>query len=148
MGALLLLVDVPEQRPPGPLGTDEGILAAHCVEIAAPENPVVVILADERQDLDRQVSTTQACTHAQLFLPQPGRQVRQYATDRHQQLHGPLTGRQDVEPAGKGSVLVGEERNEQGVRFQLHPQLLEEGPARLWIGLEGLATLHQGVFPQ
>ncbi|MNU06994.1 hypothetical protein D3C72_2523910 [compost metagenome] len=60
MGALLLLVDVPEQRPTGPLRADERILAAHGIEIAAPEQPVVILLTDKRQHLDGQVAATEA----------------------------------------------------------------------------------------
>ncbi|MNJ79490.1 hypothetical protein D3C77_775330 [compost metagenome] len=48
MGILVLHVDVPQHRLPGPLRAHERVFAAHGVEITAPQQPVVVVLADER----------------------------------------------------------------------------------------------------
>lgn len=42
MGVVFLLIDVPEHRSRGPLGANERIFAAHHVEIAAPQQPIVV----------------------------------------------------------------------------------------------------------
>src|ERR1039458_4906283 len=38
----LLWVDLPNQRPRRPLSADEGILAAHQVEIACPQQPLAI----------------------------------------------------------------------------------------------------------
>lgn len=58
MRVVFLLVDVPEHRLPRPLRTHERVLAAYDVEIAAPEQLVVKLLTDERQDLNRQPART------------------------------------------------------------------------------------------
>ncbi|MNG40273.1 hypothetical protein D3C84_1287830 [compost metagenome] len=54
MDVFVLLIDVPEQWPASPLGADKGILTAHGIEIAAPEQVIVLILSDERQHLHGQ----------------------------------------------------------------------------------------------
>ncbi|MCY1505343.1 hypothetical protein D9M68_395550 [compost metagenome] len=139
---------MPEQRPPGPLGADEGILPAHRVEIAAPENSIVVLLADEGQHLDGQAAATEAGAGRQFLFTQPTGQVHQHAADRHQQLHWPGANRQGIQPRGQGGILIGEERYQQCALLQFHAQLFEEGPARLWIGLEGPASFQQRGFTQ
>ena len=54
MRAIVLRVDVPEKGLAGPLGAHKGILAAHAVEIAGPEQAVIVVLAQIGQGLPAQ----------------------------------------------------------------------------------------------
>lgn len=67
----VLLIDVPEQRPPCPLCADKGIFTAHGVEIATPKHVIVLILSDERQDLYGQLISHMQRTGSQSVDAQP-----------------------------------------------------------------------------
>ncbi|MNF73570.1 hypothetical protein D3C85_936940 [compost metagenome] len=59
VGEIFLGVDVPQEGPRRPLGTYEGVLAAHQVEIAAPQQPIVTGLIRHRQQLDGELARMQ-----------------------------------------------------------------------------------------
>ncbi len=52
--AVVLRIDVPAERLAGPQGAYEGVFAAHQVEVARPEQPVVLRLRHQRQPVDGQ----------------------------------------------------------------------------------------------
>ena len=54
-----LRVDVPGERSRRPLRADDRILAAHEVDVAGPQQPVVVVLADERNRVQAQPAANQ-----------------------------------------------------------------------------------------
>ena len=80
---------MPQEGPCRPLGPHEGVFAAHQVEIAAPQQPIVARLARHRQQLDGKLARLQQ-------IPRPGRadgtlkpcaaeHVVEGATERQQQ---------------------------------------------------------------
>ncbi|MNX95022.1 hypothetical protein D3C86_1272750 [compost metagenome] len=101
---------MPEQGPPGPLRTHKGVFAAHRVEIAAPQQAVVVILGDERQHLQLQVAALRHKARLQIAsFTQPLAQIAENASARYQQLgHLRIYG-QRIQPLAQPGILVGEQ---------------------------------------
>ncbi|MNE77052.1 hypothetical protein D3C80_1733350 [compost metagenome] len=86
VNVFLLLIDMPQQRAPCPLGADKGIFAAHGIEIATPEQPVILVLPDEGQHLHGQGVTHMQVTRHQLIDSEPARDVAEYSSLGHQQM--------------------------------------------------------------
>ena len=84
MNIVFLTVDMPQHRPGRPLGPDKGILAAHRVEVTAPEQAIVVILRDKRQHLQGQRATHLYHSRRHLLQVQPAQYIRKYPPLRHQ----------------------------------------------------------------
>ncbi|MNF91351.1 hypothetical protein D3C84_739500 [compost metagenome] len=139
VGVFFLHIDMPEQRPCRPLRTDERIFATHRVEIAAPEQPVVIVLADEGQDLHGQRTAPGNIAHAQRLFAKPGLNVTQHAPFGYQQVVGAAVGGQHVQPTGHAGVFVGEQRNQPGIVFWRYAQALQKCLACSRVLLERVA---------
>ncbi|MCY1424411.1 hypothetical protein D9M71_401550 [compost metagenome] len=109
VGVLLLDIDMPEQRAPCPLRANERVFTAHGIEVAAPQQLIVVILTDKRQDLHGQGATPCQLARLQVTVAQPGLHIPQNTPLGHQQMVVTSVGGQRIEPAGQARVLVGEQ---------------------------------------
>ena len=77
MHGIGLRVDLPDEGTSRPLRAHEGVLAAHEVEIARPEQPIVAILIREGEYMDIQTTAPdmRACFWSRAT--QPGCDIRQ-----------------------------------------------------------------------
>ncbi|MNI82844.1 hypothetical protein D3C73_1395990 [compost metagenome] len=103
---------MPEQRPPRPLRPNERVFAAHRVEITAPQQSVILILADEWQYLHGEGLAHMHSTRCQALDPEPTLDIAQNPPFRHQQVRRQVACRHHVQPTGQPRVLVGKQRDQ------------------------------------
>lgn len=142
MRALLLPIDMPEQGPCRPLRADERVLAAHGIEITAPQQPVVVGLRHEGQHLQMQIATLASVARCRQ-RPEPGLYIGKNASLRYQQLCGLLSGGKNIQPLAQTSIFIGEERDQLCLFLPYHAQTRQEGSLRLIIGLQTIPLSEQ-----
>ncbi len=112
---LPLRVDLPHQGPCRPLGANKGILAAHEIAVAGPQQAVVAILLDERDDAHFQTAPGRSrspprlspCPKPRRSLASGGPALRDQAHYRRRRL------RPGVQQSGNRVILVGEQRDPQ-----------------------------------
>ena len=69
MRAVVLHVRLPDERPAGPLRAHPGILAAHEVDVARPQQAVVVVLRQPGQGVLAQRAPAKACAASACVAP-------------------------------------------------------------------------------
>jgi len=111
MDVIVLLIDVPEHRPPRPLRANERVFTAHRVEIAAPQQMVVLVLPDERQHLHRERIAHVNRADRQGFHLQPARHIAENPPFRNHQVSRPCIGRQHIQPTGQPGVFISKQRD-------------------------------------
>ena len=74
MCVLRLRVHVPDQRPCRPLCADERILAANEIDVAGPEQLVVIVLGDEGHGGEREPATAEAPARMEFGTAGPARE--------------------------------------------------------------------------
>ncbi|MNL07783.1 hypothetical protein D3C87_1284730 [compost metagenome] len=147
---VVLRIDVPDHGPRRPVCAHAGILAAHEVHVAGPEQLVVVFLPYERNHLEGQAALCQRCAGGRLRrrAAEPRSRLLRRRALRHQALHG----RGAVAPLGEqgrqGGVGVGEQAHAQRVRQGLRAEPIPEGGLRGAAGQEGLTLGAQHRLPQ
>ncbi|MCY1178516.1 hypothetical protein D9M73_188680 [compost metagenome] len=109
MAIFFLPVDVPEKWPARPLSAHKGIFATHGIEIAAPQQAVVLVLADEWQHLHGQGVTHMHGTGRQPLHTEPTLDVAENPPFRHQQMSGSRIAGHCIEPTGQPGVFVGKQ---------------------------------------
>jgi PmbA protein len=75
--AFFLPVGLPDQRLAGPLSTHEGVLAAHEIEVAGPQQAVITIDVHHGQDLNGQGAERQAVAGGNDVFPEQSGNVDQ-----------------------------------------------------------------------
>ncbi|MNF73545.1 hypothetical protein D3C84_555480 [compost metagenome] len=153
VGLLFLLIDVPQEGPCRPLGSHEGVFAAHQVEIAAPQQPIVARLARHRQQLDGKLARLKQ-------IPRPGRadgtlktcaaeHVVEGATERQQQGDRGGALAPALDQAFQRLALVGEEAYPQLVlRLGRQPQAGPVGGKASLVLLPAIPLCHQPLLAQ
>ncbi|MNF94210.1 hypothetical protein D3C84_769140 [compost metagenome] len=148
MDILFLLIDMPEQRPTRPLRTDEGIFAAHGVEITAPQQLVILVLTDKRQHLHGHGFAHVQRAGLQIVHAQPALDIAEHPPLGHQHMSGRRIAGQRIQPTGQPGVFVGKQRNQLRIRRSIDPQALQECSLSLWILLKLPTPFQQAAFTQ
>jgi hypothetical protein len=111
MNILGLRIDVPHERARCPLRAHERILAAHEIDVAGPQQRVVIRLGDERQCSHAQVSCHGFFARTQLVASEePGRFVEQRPVGNRTQDRPPAAGER-LQQAKHIGMPVGEQRH-------------------------------------
>ncbi len=66
MRRFFLDLGLPDQRPGGELGARERVLAAHEIQVARPQQPVIGILVEHGQNMQGQRATLPGCAGLQV----------------------------------------------------------------------------------
>ena len=80
-----LLINMPKQKPPGPLRTHKRVFSAHGIEITTPQQLVVLLLRQKRQHLNMQLTSLAHSTNLQSWATQPSVQIIEDTAFGHQQ---------------------------------------------------------------
>ena len=136
---LRLRIDMPDEWSGRPLAAHERVLAANEVDLAAPQQPVVVVLGNERCAGKRERAANDSLARARRPVPDPAIQVRAVDAFRNDAHDRDVASGPGVKQAGKASVRVAEERDHETPRIGLRDT--ERAPQRFTRAGIGSKTL-------
>ena len=100
----------------GPLRTNTGVLPAHKIQVARPQQMVIAVLVGKRQHHHPQGLAHLAIARSQFGRAQPFGELWQHAAFRHQTGHGPRPARPGIQQRGQRRVFIAEERHPHFIR--------------------------------